>query len=283
MFPFSLLMLFFKACCPTRKRQLEDAFSNAMVAPPRTDFALPFSYAEAAMKIAGNMKNIGLKDRFAPIFFILGHGSRTVNNPFDAAHNCGACGGREGGPNARLLARCANHPEVRSILHREFKIAIPDDTWFVGGFHDTSSELVELYDTEYVPASLSAAFEKGKEIILYARGKNALERCSKFMLFDGSTPEEALSHVHTRSTDLGQSRPELGHATNASVIIGRRELTKGRFLARRAFLPSYDPFNDDDRGSNLEGVITPALVVCSGISWSISSPRWTAAQARRWR
>jgi uncharacterized protein YbcC (UPF0753/DUF2309 family) len=266
LFPFSMLMLFFKSVCPTRKRELEDAFSNALVAPPRTEFALPFSYAEAAQKIAGNMKNIGLKDRFAPIFLILGHGSRTVNNPFDAAHNCGACGGREGGPNARLLARCANHPEVRSILRREYGITIPDDTWFVGGFHDTSSELVDLYDTEHVPASLKAEFEKAKEIVYYARGQNALERCSKFMLFTGSTPEDALSYVHTRSTDLGESRPELGHATNAAVVIGRRELTYGRFYARRAFLPSYDPFNDDDRGSNLEGVITPALVVCSGIS-----------------
>merc|ERR1719361_2215954 len=80
------------------------------------------------------------------------------------------------------------------------------------------------------------------------------------------TMEKALVHVHTRSTDLGEARPELGHATNASVIIGRRELTQGLFLARRAFLPSYDPFNDDARGTNLERILTPSLIVCSGIS-----------------
>ena len=37
-------------------------------------------------------------------------------------------------------------------------------------------------------------------------------------------------------------------------------------MSRRAFLPSYDPTNDDERGTALERVITPALVVCSGIS-----------------
>jgi uncharacterized protein YbcC (UPF0753/DUF2309 family) len=81
-----------------------------------------------------------------------------------------------------------------------------------------------------------------------------------------STTESALSHVMTRSTDLGEARPELGHATNASVIVGRRELTKGLFLARRAFCPSYDPLNDDENGTFLERVIAPALIVVSGIS-----------------
>ncbi len=32
------------------------------------------------------------------------------------------------------------------------------------------------------------------------------------------------------------------------------------------FLPSYDPMSDDDKGTNLEQVIAPALVVCSGIN-----------------
>merc|ERR1719316_2445933 len=104
------------------------------------------------------------------------------------------------------------------------------------------------------------------QVTLDARGQNALERCEKFCLANVATPEDALTHVHTRSTDLGEARPELGHATNAAVILGRRELTKGTYLSRRAFLPSYDPFNDDDDGSNLMTVLAPALIVCSGIS-----------------
>ena len=79
-------------------------------------------------------------------------GARCVNNPFLAAYNCGACCGREGGPNARVFARYANDPEVRRLL-AEDGVTIDDDTWFVGGYHDTTSDLVELYDTDSVPAS----------------------------------------------------------------------------------------------------------------------------------
>lgn len=35
----------------------------------------------------------------------------------------------------------------------------------------------------------------------------------------------------------------------------------GHFLDRRVFLPSYDPSADDERGSNLERVLAPALTV----------------------
>ena len=45
-----------------------------------------------------------------------------------------------------------------------------------------------------------------------------------------------------------------------------RYLTRGLFLARRAFMASYDPFADDDLGGNLATVLTPGLIVCSGIS-----------------
>ena len=69
--------------------------------------------------------------------------------------------------------------------------------------------------------------------------------------------------VRQRSVDTAEVRPELNHATNAAVVIGRRELTRGCFLDRRAFLPSYDPRGDDSTGSLLEVVLAPALMVCS--------------------
>lgn len=272
MFPFTLFRLAMICCFPTSYRRLKQRIVDTFIGTPKTSIKPAFSANESAARLAAVFRNIGLKDNFAPVVVVLGHGSRTVNNPFDAAHNCGACGGREGGPNARLFSQCANDPSVRTVLLSEYGICIPEDTWFVSGYHDTSSELVDLFDAEEkdVPANLREHWVKVMEVIYEARGKNALERCGKFMLatnvHSSNSTEAALEHVHTRSTDLGEARPELGHATNAAIVVGRRELTRGTFLSRRVFLPSYDPFNDDDQGTNLETAMTPALVVGSGIN-----------------
>jgi hypothetical protein len=263
--PFTLLRLLSMSLFPVYSRIALQWLYDCIVPESKSDFDMPYTPQQAADLLAPTFLNLGQTSRFAPIIMVFGHGSRSVNNPFDAAHNCGACGGREGGPNARLFAKCANHPEVRQLL-RAKGITIPDDSWFVGGYHDTTSELVEYFDLDRVPAALENALNKAMQVTLDARGQNALERCEKFCLANVATPEDALTHVHTRSTDLGEARPELGHATNAAVILGRRELTKGTYMSRRAFLPSYDPTNDDERGTALERVITPALIVCSGIS-----------------
>lgn len=232
----------------------------------RTDFAPPFTAEEATGKLAQLFKNTGSKTHFARIIVMAGHGARSVNNPFLAAYNCGACCGREGGPNARVFARYANDPTVRQMLRDDHDIHIPDDTWFIGSYHDTTSDLVEVYDLDRLPPTHNADWARAKAVIDEARMKNALERCSKFFLADVKTPAEALKHVETRSRDMAEARPELGHSTNAAIILGRRELTKGRFFDRRTFLPTYDPWNDDDEGSNLATVLAPALVVGSGIS-----------------
>ena len=241
MLPVSVGRLLLKSLAPKTTRALTEQFYQALVPPSSTDFAPPFTADEAGDKLAQLFKNAGVTDNFSRLIVATGHGSRSVNNPFDAAHNCGACCGREGGPNARLMARFANDKAVRARLRDEHGIVIPDDCWFVGGYHDTTSDLVELYDLDAVPASHRAELSRARQILDEARGSNALERCAKFMLAEVTTRAEALEHVETRSVDLGEARPELGHATNAAVILGRRELTVGRNLDRRAFLPSYDP------------------------------------------
>mmetsp|Transcript_63280 Transcript_63280/g.142714 ORF Transcript_63280/g.142714 Transcript_63280/m.142714 type:complete len:493 (-) Transcript_63280:1178-2656(-) len=261
-------------------------------APPTRVKCPTLAPGEAADRLARTLQNIGLKGGgMAPIVLVMGHGARTVNNPYGSAYNCGACGGREGGPNARLFAQCANDPKVRSELAARHGIQVPDTTWFVGAYHDTASDLVDLFDLDRAPPHALEHLKKAKSAVASARQKSALERCGKFMLSPRFGPwagcglgaprclpclpcgggkrdlrAEALQYVETRSTDMAEARPELCHSTNAAVVVGRRALTKKAFLARRAFLPSYDPWGDDERGTHLERVLTPALVVCSGIS-----------------
>ncbi len=265
--PIAISRLYLIGYFPTMKQKMEELFHHNFLHKPRTDFQLPFSPEQSASLLARTFKDIGTHNNFAPLIVVLGHGAISVNNPFAAAYNCGACGGREGGPNARLLARLANDKEVRAHLQKDHNIRIPDDTVFIGGLHNTTTDTVTFFDTDSLPESHKAQFIKVKQIIEQALGKNALERCHRFMLAKNvTTTKEALQHVQARATDPAEVRPELNHATNAAVVIGRRELTKSCFLDRRVFLPSYDPFSDDDAGTNLEHVLAPALVVCSGIN-----------------
>jgi len=64
---------------------------------------------------------------------------------------------------------------------------------------------------------------------------------------------------------LFEPRPELGHGTNSLAIIGRRSLTRGLYMDRRAFLNSYDYLTDLD-GKYLTNVMAPIGVVCGGIN-----------------
>ena len=265
--PLSMARLYLVGMFPTLKQKTEEYIRHNILQKPHTDFQLPFSPEHSAGLLARTFKDIGTQDRFAPIVMVLGHGATSVNNPFAAAYNCGACGGHEGGPNARLLARLSNDRAVRACLQKDHNITIPDDTVFIGGFHNTTTDTVEFFDVNLLPKTHVVQFNKYKQQIDAALGKNALERCHRFLLAENvRTTKEALQHVQSRAVDPAEVRPELNHATNAAVVIGRRELTKSIFLDRRVFLPSYDPFTDDATGTNLEHVLAPALIVCSGIN-----------------
>ena len=225
-----------------------------------------FTLVEMANMIERLTGDLGIQGRFAPLVIVFGHGSSSLNNPHESAYNCGACGGGQGGPNARAVAQMANDPRVRAIL-KERGLVIPDSTLFVGGFHNTCDDATTYLDIDRIPPNHAARFIAASEIVERARKRNAHERARRFYSLDmASSAEEALRHVESRSQDLAQVRPEYNHATNAACFVGRRGRTRGLFMDRRCFLTSYDPTTDDENTAILNRIMQAVIPVCGGIS-----------------
>ena len=279
--PFTFIGLLAKTLFPTAQQQLINTIANKVsptvptqlhftssdtdtVATPRQP-KLGFTDTEQADRITNLLRVLGLTNVFAPLVVLFGHGSISQNNPHRAAYDCGACSGRHGGPNARLFAAMVNRPEIRQLL-AERDIHIPDDTWFIGAEHNTCNENIEWYDLDKLPTTLQTAFDKLQSELTHTRQMSAHERCRRLMSAPRNpTPKIALEHIEGRAADFSQARPELGHATNAAAVVGRRAVTQGAFFDRRVFLISYDPTQDPE-GKILEGILLAVGPVGAGIN-----------------
>lgn len=224
-----------------------------------------FTVPEMVSRVEGLLRSIGLVENFAPVIYVIGHGSSSVNNPHYAAYDCGACSGRAGSVNSRVICYMANHSEVRALL-REIGIAIPDATQFVGGLHDTTRDEIMFFDEDSLVPANKINHRVNEEIFVQALHFNAKERSRRFESINTDlSPDEIHEHVRIRSVSLFEPRPELNHATNSLCIIGRRSLTKHLFLDRRSFLNSFD-YRVDPEGKYLLPILKAAAPVCGGIN-----------------
>jgi uncharacterized protein YbcC (UPF0753/DUF2309 family) len=140
-------------------------------------------------------------------------------------------------------------------------VLIPTDTHFLPGQHDTTTDEVELFDLEEVPATHRKDLLRLQQDLHKAGEKNSRERLARFP--DESVTqsvENALEQTKRRSVDWSQVRPEWGLSRHSAFIIGRRLLTQGINLEGRTFLHSYD-YLQDPSGKYLEIIMTAPMIV----------------------
>jgi uncharacterized protein YbcC (UPF0753/DUF2309 family) len=229
------------------------------------DLQIGFTVEEMTTRVENQLRGMGLIKDFAPIVYIIAHGSSSANNPHHAAHDCGACSGRPGSVNARVFSHMANHARVRENLRLK-GIEIPENTQFVGALHDTAGDEIAYFDLQVLSEANKVLHKKNVSAIETALDLNAKERSRRFSSISSTQPIHKIRKaIKDRSVSLFEPRPELGHGTNALCIVGNRSLTQGLFLDRRAFMNSYD-YRTDPNGDLLPNVMRPLGLVCGGIN-----------------
>ncbi|MFP5080660.1 DUF2309 domain-containing protein [Pedobacter sp. JCM 36344] len=193
---------------------------------------------------------------FAPLVVFAGHASHSANNPFGSSLDCGACAASPGRHNARMLAKLANLPEVKTALREEFNINIPDNTFFIGAEHNTTTDEIILFDAE-APGSHLKAIQALKVDLAAVQQSAISERLA--------VKSHGIKKAIKNASNWAETRPEWGLANNAGFVIGPRNITKEIDLESRCFLHSYD-WRLDAEGKFLEGIMQGPMVVTQWIN-----------------
>ena len=212
---------------------------------------------------AGILKNMGLRDTFARLVLLCGHGSSSTNNAHAAGLECGACGGHSGALNSRVAAGLLNDPDVRvGLLAQGW--SIPVDTYFVAGLHDTTLDQVTLLDTAQLPATHQADRQQLEQWLANAGAAVRAERAAGLGLTKaaGSWLDRL---IQRRAQDWAEVRPEWALARNAAFLAARRSRTRNVDLQGRTFLHDYDWTTDPDN-SILTLILSAPMVVASWIN-----------------
>jgi hypothetical protein len=229
---------------------------HAAADDPAPRLAPALDAAAKTATAAAVLKAMSMTEGHAPLVLLLGHGAAVTNNPHESAYHCGACGGHTGEVSARLLAQLLNDPETRAGLAAH-GAALPGDTLFLAGLHDTTTDRITLYRDGPAPdhgVRIAAA-----EAWLARAG--ALARAERALRLPGATGEA----LPARARNWAEVRPEWGLAGCAAFVAAPRAATRGADLGGRAFLHSYDWRADAGFGT-LDLILTAPVVVASWIS-----------------
>jgi uncharacterized protein YbcC (UPF0753/DUF2309 family) len=209
------------------------------------------------------LRAMSMTSNFARLVLLAGHGSSTVNNPHASGLDCGACAGQTGEASARVVAALLNQPAVRRGL-LEQGIAIPADTWFLAGLHDTTTDEVRLFDTDDVPIELANDLVQLRQWLEQAGDLTRMQRAVMLGMAGMSDTDVAVD-VRQRSRDWSQVRPEWALVNNAAFIAAPRDRTLGVDLAGRVFLHEYQ-WQTDNGFKILELIMTAPMVVANWIN-----------------
>jgi|HigsolmetaAR205D_1030408.scaffolds.fasta_scaffold00211_17 Uncharacterized protein conserved in bacteria len=219
---------------------------------PAPDLQTRISVAEGALKA------MSLTEGFARLVLLIGHGANVVNNPHASALHCGACGGYSGEVNARLLAGLLNDLKVREGLCAR-GILIPPDTLFLGALHDTTTDVVTIYEHDHISPVHSEDVKQAKFWLDTAGALARTERARRLPRAGGA------QDVARRARDWAEVRPEWGLAGCQAFVAAPRRRTAGLDLQGRIFLHDYE-WQRDERFEVLELILTAPVVVASWIS-----------------
>ncbi len=217
-------------------------------------------------QLAAILAGMSLTRNFARLLLLVGHGSASLNNPHAAGLDCGACGGQTGEVNARLLASLLNQPAMRTGLATR-GIHLPAATHVVAGLHNTTTDVVTLFDTDLTPPSHTADVARLK---LWLRQAGHLARTERAAALGipaaaGLDKDQLLAAFERRTQDWSQVRPEWGLVNNAAFLVAPRRRSVGLNLAGRVFLHEYDAALDPT-ARVLESIMTAPMLVTNWIN-----------------